>query len=101
MTTLAPDSNATGTIVLPDPPTLRPRIREDRSDLVPAWGQLAAAIVATSLIWLAAEVTVSGWFLASIPIVVIALVIFAGALLPDLIVARWEYLAEQDDEPTA
>jgi hypothetical protein len=89
MTTLAPNDHGTALtapIVLPAPnvPAL------GRDGLAPAWAQLAAAIVATSLIWLAFDIALAGWVWAGLPLVVLAAAIFLGAVLPDLIAARWD-----------
>jgi hypothetical protein len=81
---------ATPIAAAPDAPSSRSRAREDRSDLPPAWAQLAAAIVATSLIWLAFDIALAGWVWAGLPLVVLAAAIFLGAVLPDLIAARWD-----------
>lgn len=102
MSTLHPTSNATAPVRLPapaDPPMRRRRVREDRTDLAPGWAQLAAAIVATSLIWLAAGIVAAGWLWAALLVTVLGVAIFAAAVLPDVLAARWDAArALQDTE---
>lgn len=101
MTTLAPNDHGTALtapIVLPAP-NLAPL---GRDGLAPAWAQLAAAIVATSLIWFAADVALAGWLFAAVPVVLFAAGIFAAAVAPDLLAARWDAArAVQDAEDAA
>lgn len=99
MTALSPIPNATAPIILPDAPSRRPRTRPDRSDLAPAWAQLAAAAVSSSLIWVAVWIVLAGYLWAALPVAVLAVAVFAGAVLPDLAAARWDaQRAAQDAE---
>lgn len=93
MTALTPTPNATAEVAqlaLPDSPALRSRERADRTAMPPAWAQLVAAIVATSLIWLSAGFIRDGFGWAALILLPLAAAIFLGSVLPDLIVARWE-----------
>jgi hypothetical protein len=92
----SPTDNATAGPVLPDlpdTPEARTRVREDRSDLAPAWAQLAAAIAATSLIWISAGFVRDGFAWVALVLLPLAAAIFLGAILPDVLAARW---AQQD-----
>lgn len=104
MTALSPTPNGTAPITVPEAvttPDRRPRQRS-AGGTPPAWAQLGFTVASTSLIWFAVHVALTGFVLAAVPVTVLAAVIFAGAVLPDLLAARWDRLrAEQDAEADA
>lgn len=101
MTALSPTPNGTGhtaPIVLPATPDRRSRVRDDRGT-PPAWAQLTAAIIATSFVWVAVDVTLAGWLWAGLPLLALGTAVFAGAVLPDVLADRWDaQRAVQDAE---
>ena len=107
MTAISPTPNATALtapIALPDSPMRRSRGRRDESlwDATPhAAAQLAAAIVSTSLLWLAAAIVLAGYLWPVLPIVLLAVAIFAGAVLPDVLAARWDAQRAAEDAEDA
>lgn len=96
MTALIPDHQGTGPLFTAPvlvastvPETARRRATAPASE-VPAWTQLAAAIVATSHAWFAADLILAGWRWAAAAPAVLAIAIFGGAVLPDVLAARWD-----------
>lgn len=90
MTALAPDQSTTGpltavVLVVPTSPATARRRADAPAAEVPAWAQLAAAIIATSLAWFAVILLAAGWGWAAIPAAVLAAAIFGGAVLPDFL----------------
>lgn len=102
MTAISPTPNATvptAPIALPDARHRRVRARIDWSGTAPGWAQLGAAGASAVLIWAAVAIGLAGYLWAAIPVAVLAAGIFAGAVIPDLLAARWDaQRAAQDAE---
>lgn len=69
---------------------IRARIREDRTGMPPRGALITAAIIAAVLLWVAGAIAAAGWLWAALPIAVLAVAIVLGAILPELLAARWD-----------
>lgn len=98
MTTISPDTQATGSIavaVTSDAPRARRRADVPPSE-VPALAQLIAAICSAACILTA--IVFGAWPWASVPMGVLAFGILLGAFLPDLLGAHYDRLRALEDE---